>query len=51
MMTKRMNNGMIELLDGNGVVVGTRPATDQDIRAWGDFIWKHLGEWDNPNCG
>jgi hypothetical protein len=38
MMTRRMNNGMLELLDGNGVVVGTRPASDQEIREWGDFI-------------
>jgi hypothetical protein len=60
-MTRRLNNDMMELLDKGGTVVGTRPATDQEIREWGDavtkpatdddirqwgnFIWEHLEEW------
>lgn len=60
-MTRRLNNGTMELLDKAGNVVGTRPATDrevrewtdgatapatdEDIRQWGRFIWDHMEEW------
>jgi len=37
-MTRRMNNGILELLDANGTVVGTRRATDQEIQEWENFV-------------
>ncbi len=36
-MTRRLNNGTMELLDKGGTVVGTRKASDKEIRQWSNF--------------